>query len=416
MIAANRAVALLLLERGSMSIRRIVRQPQRWDRLVQLAADFGETLPDTPDSGALGAFLARRRAADPAHFADLSLTVVKLLGPGEYALERRLGDRREGGHFGLGVADYVHSTAPNRRFVDLVTQRLLKATEQGSAMPYAEGELHEIARRCTEREREAKKVERAMRKRVAAHFLRDRVGESFVATVTGKSAGGMWVRVLSPPVEGRLARGAESADVGDTVRVRLTRADAERGFIDFEPETAARDLPRKIERQHRKRRAADALRGRLGERFNATVTGVSQHGVWVRLDESLPDGTPIEGKVVAGYKALLDASGKRVTLTLVGVNTALGFIDFEYGEGVDLRKRERLERKRAAARGLTGRVGERFEVEVTGVTAKAVWVRTVDSGVEGRLVRGLTGLAKGDRLSAVLLEADVERGSYRLRA
>ncbi|HJW48210.1 MAG TPA: RNB domain-containing ribonuclease, partial [Candidatus Limnocylindria bacterium] len=410
MIAANRAVALLLLERGSMSIRRVVRQPQRWDRLVQLAADFGETLPDAPDSGALGAFLARRRAADPTHFADLSLTVVKLLGPGEYALERRLGDRREGGHFGLGVADYVHSTAPNRRFVDLVTQRLLKATAQGTAMPYAEAELDEIARRCTEREREAKKVERAMRKRIGAYFLRDRVGESFVATVTGKSSKGMWVRVLSPPVEGRLARGAERADVGDTMRVRLTRADAERGLIDFEPETVARDLPRKIERQRRKRRAADALRARLGERFEATVTGVSRHGVWVRLDESLPDGTPIEGKVVAGYKALLGASGKRVLLTLVGVNTALGFIDFEYAEGVELRKRERVERKREAARALTGRIGERFEVEVTGVTPKAVWVRTVDSGVEGRLVRGLKGLAKGDRLSAVLLEADDERG------
>jgi exoribonuclease II len=410
MIAANRAVALLLLERGSMSIRRVVRQPQRWNRLVQLAADFGETLPDTPDSGALGAFLARRRAADPEHFADLSLTVVKLLGPGEYVLERRLGDRRETGHFGLGVADYVHSTAPNRRFVDLVTQRLLKATERASAMPYDETELHEIARRCTEREREAKKVERAMRKRIEAHFLRDRVGESFVAIVTGKSSRDTWVRVLSPPVEGRLAGGAESADVGDTIRVRLIRADAERGFIDFEPETIGGDLPRKIERQRRKRHAADALRDRLGERFQARVTGVSRHGVWARADESLPDGTPIEGKVVAGYKALLDAIGQRVTLTLVGINTALGFIDFEYVEGVELRKRERLERKREAARVLAPRVGERFEVEVTGVTPKAVWVRVGDSGVEGRLVRGLMGVAKGDRVSAVLVEADVERG------
>ena len=335
---------------------------------------------------------------------------MKLLGPGEYVLERRLGDRREGGHFGLGVADYVHSTAPNRRFVDLVTQRLLKATERATAMPYAEDELHEIARRCTEREREAKKVERAMRKRIAAHFLRDRVGESFVATVTGKSSKGMWVRVLSPPVEGHLARGAERADVGDTMRVRLTRADAVRGLIDFEPETVARDLPHKIERQRRKRRAADALRSRLGERFDATVTGVSRHGVWARLHEMLPDGTPIEGKIVAGYKALLDATGKRVTLTLVGVNTALGFIDFEFAEGVDLRKRERLERKRAAARELGARVGERFEVEVTGVTPKAVWVRTVDSGAEGRLVRGFAGVANGDRVSAVLLEADAERG------
>lgn len=411
MIAANRAAAMILLERGSMSIRRIVRQPRRWDRLVQLAADLGETLPATPDSGALGTFLARRRAADPTHFADLSLTVVKLLGPGEYVLERRLGDRRDSGHFGLGVADYVHSTAPNRRFVDLVTQRLLKATERRADMPYGEAELNEIAQRCTEREREAKKVERAMRKRIAAHFIRDRIGESFVATVTGKTSGGMWVRLLSPPVEGRLTRGAESADVGDTIRVRLARVDVRRGFIDFEPETDDRELPRKIERQRRKRHAADALRNRIGERFHAVVSGVSQHGVWVRLDEKLPDGTPVEGKVVAGYKALVDGRGTRVSVTLVGVNTALGFIDFEYPEGVEPRKRARLERKRAAARRLVGRIGEQFQAEVTGVTTKAVWVRTVgEEGLEGRLVRGFHGLEKGSRVDVTLLGADVERG------
>jgi exoribonuclease-2 len=410
MIAANRAAAMILLERGSVSIRRVVRQPRRWDRLMQLAADLGETLPETPDSGALGAFLAHRRAADPAHFADLSLTVVKLLGPGEYVLERRLGDRRDSAHFGLRVADYVHSTAPNRRFVDLVTQRLLKATEQGAATPYDEAELQHIAQRCTEREREAKKVERAMRKRIAAHFLRDRVGESFVATVTGKSSQGIWVRLLSPPVEGRLAHGGESADVGDTLRVRLVRADARRGFIDFESETAARDLPRKIERQRRKRHAADAMRNRLRERFDGVVTGVSRHGVWVRLDDVLPDGTPIEGKVVAGYKALADATGKRVSVTLVGVNTALGFIDFEYTEGIDPRKRERLERKREAARRLLDRVGDRFEVGVTGVTPKAVWVRTVNEGIEGRLVRGTRGLSIGERIGVTLLGADVEKG------
>jgi exoribonuclease-2 len=411
MIAANRAAAMILLERGSMSIRRVVRQPQRWDRLVQLAADLGEILPAAPDSEALGAFLTRRRAADPAHFSDLSLTVVKLLGPGEYVLERRLGDRRESGHFGLGVADYVHSTAPNRRFVDLVTQRLLKASQRRAGMPYGEAELDEIAQRCTEREREAKKVERAMRKRVAAHFIRDRVGESFVATVTGKTSSGMWVRLLSPPVEGRLTRGGESADVGDTIRVRLARVDVRRGHIDFDPETAASELPRKIERQRRKRHAADALRKRLGERFEGVVSGVSEHGVWVRLDERLPDGTPIEGKVVAGYKALTDASGKRVTVTLVGVNTALGFIDFEYAEGVDPRKRERLERKRDAARRLVGRIGEAFEAEVTGVTSKAVWVRTLgEERIEGRLVRGGRGAEVGARIAVTLLGADVEKG------
>ena len=410
MIAANRAVAMILLDRGSMSIRRVVREPQRWDRLVKLAADFGEALPDVPDSAALGAFLARRRAADPTHFSDLSLTVVKLLGPGEYVLERRLGDRRETGHFGLGVADYVHSTAPNRRFVDLVTQRLLKAAEQRAQMPYGEEELREIAQRCTEREREAKKVERAMRKRIAAHFVRERVGDSFVATVTGKTSSGTWVRVLSPPVEGRLTHGGEAADVGDTLRVRLVRADARAGFIDFEPETPASELPRKIERQHRKRHAADAVRNRVGEKFDAVVSGVSRHGVWVRLDDTLPDGTPIEGKVVAGAHALTDASGKRVSVTLVGVNTVLGFIDFEYAEGVEPRKRERLERKRQAARQLAGRIGERFEVEVTGVTSKAVWVRVVEGGIEGRLVRGGKGLSKGERVFAVLLDADGEKG------
>jgi exoribonuclease R len=409
MIAANRAAATILLERGSMSIRRVVRQPARWDRLVQLAADLGETLPASPDSGALGTFLARRRAADPEHFADLSLTVVKLLGPGEYALERRIGDRREAAHFGLGVADYVHSTAPNRRFVDLVTQRLLKAAERRTTIPYSETELHEIAVRCTEREREAKKVERAMRKRIAAHFLRDRVGDSFVATVTGKTKSGTWVRVLAPPVEGRLMRGGEEVDVGDTLRVRLARTDARNGFIDFESETAARDLPRKLERQRRKRHAAAAMHDRVGESFDAVVTGASEHGLWVRFRDPLPDGTPVEAKVVAGSKPLANAVGSNVTVTLVNVNTALGFIDVEHRAGIEPRKRERLDRKRAAARRLAGRIGEQFEVEVTGVTPKAVWVRTT-AGIEGRLVRGTRGLEKGERLTATLLVADPESG------
>ena len=409
MVAANRAAAMILLERGSMSIRRVVRKPARWDRLVQLAADLGETLPAEPDSGALGAFLARRRAADPEHFTDLSLTVVKLLGPGEYVLERRLGDRREAGHFGLGIADYVHSTAPNRRFVDLVTQRLLKAAGSGTTIPYDEGELHDIAVRCTEREREAKKVERGMRKRIAAHFLRDRVGDSFVATVTGKTKSGTWVRVLAPPVEGRLMRGGEGVDVGDTLRVRLARTDARNGFIDFESETAARDLPRKIERQRRKRHAAAAMRDLIGESFDAVVTGSSEHGVWVRFRDPLPDGTPVEAKVVAGYKPLANAVGSPVNVTLVNVNTALGFIDVENRAGIEPRKLARQERKRAAARGLADRVGEPFEVEVTGVTPKAVWVRT-SAGVEGRLVRATHGLSPGERLTATLLVADADTG------
>jgi exoribonuclease R len=400
---------MILLERGSMSIRRVVRKPARWERLVQLAADLGETLPAEPHSGALGEFLARRRAADPEHFADLSLTVVKLLGPGEYVLERRLGDRREAAHFGLGVADYVHSTAPNRRFVDLVTQRLLKAAGSGTGVPYTEAELGEIAVRCTEREREAKKVERAMRKRIAAHFLRDRVGDSFVATVTGKTKSGTWVRLLAPPVEGRLMRGGESVDIGDTLRVRLARTDARTGFIDFESETASRDIPRKLERQRRKRHAAAALGARVGESFEAVVTGSSQHGVWVRFRDPLPDGTPVEAKVVAGYKALANAIGATVTVTLVNVNTALGFIDVEYRAGIEPRKQERLTRKREAARRLADRIGEQFEVEVTGVTPKAVWVRT-RAGIEGRLVRGTRGLATGEKLTATLLVADADTG------
>jgi len=164
MVAANRTVATHLLGHGSASLRRVVREPKRWDRIVALAAEVGEVLPDAPNSVALSEFLARRRAADPEHFADLSLSVVKLLGPGVYVLERRLGDRREAGHFGLAVADYVHSTAPNRRFADLVTQRMLRAVEVKGPSPYTVEELTEIAQRCTERGDAARKVERTMRK------------------------------------------------------------------------------------------------------------------------------------------------------------------------------------------------------------------------------------------------------------
>src|SRR6185503_1852346 len=184
MVAANRSAARYLVDRGRASIRRVVREPKRWDRIVALAADVGEVLPPKPNSAALGAFLERRRAADPVHFADLSLSVVKLLGPGVYVLERRLGTRRESGHFGLAVADYVHSTAPNRRYADLVTQRLLRAAMAGDAPPYTDAELMDIAARCTERADAARKVERTMRKIVGATMLADRVGESFAAIVT----------------------------------------------------------------------------------------------------------------------------------------------------------------------------------------------------------------------------------------
>src|SRR4030081_144886 len=164
MFTSNRLVASYLLDRGSPSLRRVVREPKRWDRIVALAADVGEKLPENPDTVALGEFRARRRAADPEHFADLSLSVVKLLGPGIYVLERRLGDRRQAGHFGLAIADYVHSTAPNRRFADLVTQRMLFAVEARQPAPYTEDELTAIASRCTERGVAARKVERTMRK------------------------------------------------------------------------------------------------------------------------------------------------------------------------------------------------------------------------------------------------------------
>ena len=233
MVAANRSVATYLVDRGSVSLRRVVREPKRWDRIVALAAEVGETLPATPSSPALAEFLANRRAADPEHYADLSLSVVKLLGPGIYVLERRLGSRRDAGHFGLAVADYVHSTAPNRRFADLVTQRMLRAAGGGGAAPYTDDELTAIAARCTERGDAARKVERTMRKIAGASLLSDRVGESFAAVVTASSDKGTYARLLSPPVEGRIVRGGRGLDVGDTVRLTLVIADAEKGFIDF---------------------------------------------------------------------------------------------------------------------------------------------------------------------------------------
>ena len=208
MVAANRAVAMYLIDRGSASLRRVVREPKRWDRIVALAADVGDTLPDAPDNKALADFLERRRAADPEHFSDLSLSVVKLLGPGVYVLERRLGTRRNAGHFGLAVTDYVHSTAPNRRFADLVTQRLLRAAGENASLPYTDDELVAIANHCTERGDAARKVERTMRKVAGASMLAERIGESFAAIITAASPKGTYARVLSPPVEGRIVRGA----------------------------------------------------------------------------------------------------------------------------------------------------------------------------------------------------------------
>jgi exoribonuclease-2 len=229
MVAANGVVARLLL--NVSSLRRVVKTPERWDRIVQLAAAHGDRLPPAPDSKALNDFLLLQKQADPDHFADLSLAVIKLIGPGEYVLERP-GDP-EMGHFGLAVQDYTHSTAPNRRFADVVTQRLLKAQIAGAPNPYSDGELQSIARNCTQKENDARKVEREMTKRLAAVVMSDRIGEVFDAIVTGVTTQGTFVRVLKPRLEGLLEQGRQGLDVGDKLRVRLTRTDIQRGYIDF---------------------------------------------------------------------------------------------------------------------------------------------------------------------------------------
>ena len=229
MIAANGVVARLL-EKVS-SLRRIVKTPEHWDGIVRLAAAQGATLPARADSKALNDFLLKRKAADPDHFADLSLAVIKLIGPGEYVLERP-GDPEQG-HFGLAVQDYTHSTAPNRRFADVVTQRLIKALLDGKPGPYSEDELAGIAANCTQKEDAARKVEREMSKRLAAVAMSHRVGETFDAIVTGVTPKGTFVRVLQPHIEGLLAQGSQGLHVGDKVRARLTRTDAQRGYIDF---------------------------------------------------------------------------------------------------------------------------------------------------------------------------------------
>jgi exoribonuclease-2 len=231
MIAANGVAARYLASRKSPSLRRVVRTPKRWDRIVELAAEHGSKLPGEPDSKALAQFLAAARAADPDHFPDLSLSIIKLLGPGEYVVQPQGGTAP--GHFGLAVRDYAHSTAPNRRFPDLITQRLLKATLAAAPSPYADAELEDLAKHCTEAEDAAKKVERQVEKSAAAMLLESRIGEQFDAFVTGASEKGTWVRILRPPVEGRLESGFAGVDVGQRLRVQLVRTDVERGFIDF---------------------------------------------------------------------------------------------------------------------------------------------------------------------------------------
>jgi len=231
MIAANGVTARYLEARHLPSLRRVVRVPKRWDRIVELAAEHGATLPKDPDAKALDLFLVSARAADPLRFPDLSLSVIKLLGAGEYVVE--LPGAGAAGHFGLAVKDYTHSTAPNRRFPDVITQRLLKAALAGRALPYANDELAALARHCTEAEDAAKKVERQVEKSACAMLLESRVGEEFDAIVTGASAKGTWVRLLRPPVEGRLDGPVAGLDVGHRLRVQLVSTDVQRGYIDF---------------------------------------------------------------------------------------------------------------------------------------------------------------------------------------
>ena len=231
MVAANGVMARALQDAKVSSIRRVVKTPERWPRIVELAAQHGGTLPAEPDSGALIEFLLKRKAADPDHYADVSLAVVKLMGPGEYVLSRS--GQESPGHFALAAHDYTHSTAPNRRFADTVTQRLIKAVLGKLPCPYSDSQLDAIAKNCTLKEDAARKVERAMGKRIAAVALRHRIGETFSAIVTGAGPKGVFVRVLGPPVEGMLVAGQKGADVGDRLQVKLVGTDPRRGYIDF---------------------------------------------------------------------------------------------------------------------------------------------------------------------------------------
>lgn len=231
MVAANGVSARYLDKKGFPSLRRVLKTPERWDRIVQLALGFGTHLPETADAAALDAFLEARKKADPERFPDLSLSVVKLLGSGEYALD--LPGQTSVGHFALAVQDYTHSTAPNRRFPDLITQRLLKAAFAGASAPYTNAELGALATHCTLQEDNAKKVERHLRKSAAALLLSSRIGQQFDGIVTGASAKGTWARISGPMAEGKVVRGFEGLDVGDHIRVKLMHTDVAKGFIDF---------------------------------------------------------------------------------------------------------------------------------------------------------------------------------------
>ena len=238
MIGANGVTARYLSSKKFPSIRRVVRTPKRWERIVELAEEHGFKLPNTPDSKALEEFLTKAKAADPVRFPDLSLAVIKLMGAGEYVAELP-GDTAPG-HFGLAVRDYTHSTAPNRRYTDLITQRLLKAAIGGSALPYNNDVLESLAKHCTEEEDAANKVERQVGKSAAALLLESRIGEQFDAIVTGASAKGTWARLLTIPVEGRVVHGFEGLDVGTRIRVQLISVDVDRGYIDFRKVSTSR--------------------------------------------------------------------------------------------------------------------------------------------------------------------------------
>ncbi|HXP65762.1 MAG TPA: RNB domain-containing ribonuclease, partial [Steroidobacteraceae bacterium] len=232
MVAANGVGAQFLTAKGFSTLRRVLRAPKRWERIVELARGLGEDLPTSPSALALNGFLSKRRQAAPETFQDLSLSVVKLLGSGEYMLDRP-GQSMEG-HFGLAVRDYTHSTAPNRRYPDLITQRIIKAALAKKAAPYTDDQLQELAARCTLQEHNAAKVERSVDKSAAASLLASRIGAKFDGIVTGASDKGTWVRISSPSTEGKVVKGAEGLDVGDRVRVTLRHTDVARGFIDFE--------------------------------------------------------------------------------------------------------------------------------------------------------------------------------------
>ena len=232
MIAANDITALFLKNKQIPSLRRVVRSPKRWDRIVEIAAQHNSQLPSEPDSKALADFLTKQKAADPLRFPDLSLIIIKLLGSGEYVVE--MPNETAPGHFGLAVKDYTHSTAPNRRFPDLITQRILKTTLGGLPASYSQPELIELAKYCTLKEDDANKVERIVAKSAAAMLLSSRIGASFDAICTGAADKGTWVRIFQPPVEGRLLHGYEGIDVGNRLKVKLIHIDVNQGFIDFE--------------------------------------------------------------------------------------------------------------------------------------------------------------------------------------